>query len=147
NLTITNSYFHDASVGHEIKSRAENTTITGTRVFDNNATASYSIDLPNGGNATIQNDIIQQGVNSQNPSIIAYGEEGALHAGTTVLVAGNTIINDKTTATGVWNRTTTAVTVQGNSVWGLTTANFTSGPVNLSGTTWLASRPVLDTTS
>ena len=29
NLTITNSYFHDAIVGHEIKSRAENTTITG----------------------------------------------------------------------------------------------------------------------
>ena len=51
NLTITNSYFHDAIVGHEIKSRAENTTITGSRIFDNNGTASYSIDLPNGGNA------------------------------------------------------------------------------------------------
>ena len=48
NLTITNSYFHDAIVGHEIKSRAENTTITGSRIFDNNSTASYSIDLPNG---------------------------------------------------------------------------------------------------
>ena len=64
-----------------------------------------------------------------------------------MLVAGNTIINDRTTATGVWNRTTTAVTVQGNSVWGMTAANFTSGPVNLSGTTWLTSRPGPDTTS
>src|SRR5689334_2784148 len=31
NLTIDNSYFHDANVGHEIKSRALNTTITNSR--------------------------------------------------------------------------------------------------------------------
>ena len=92
-------------MGHEIKSRAENTTITGSRIFDNNGTASYSIDLPNGGNATIQNNVIQQGPNSGNPAIIAYGEEGNLHAGTTVVVANNTIVNGKSgTAWGVWNR-------------------------------------------
>ena len=116
NLTITNSYFHDAIVGHEIKSRAENTTITGSRIFDNNSTASYSIDLPNGGNATIQNNVIQQGPNSGNPAIIAYGEEGGLHAGTTVVVANNTIVNGKSgTAWGVWNLAPNAVTVQSNS--------------------------------
>ena len=74
-LSINNSYIHDAKVGHEIKSRAENTTITNSRIFDNNSTASYSIDLPNGGNATIQNNVIEQGPNSENGFIIAYGEE------------------------------------------------------------------------
>src|SRR4030095_1075269 len=33
-LTITDSYFHDAVVGHEIKSRAFNTTITNSRIQD-----------------------------------------------------------------------------------------------------------------
>ena len=45
--------FHDADVGHEIKSRAENTMIENNRIFDNKAPASYDIDLPDGGNATI----------------------------------------------------------------------------------------------
>ena len=58
-LTVTNSYIHDANLGHEIKSRAANTVIENNRIFDNNATASYSIDLPDAGNATISNNIIE----------------------------------------------------------------------------------------
>ena len=146
NLTITNSYFHDAIVGHEIKSRAENTTITGSRIFDNNSTASYSIDLPNGGNATIRNNVIQQGPNGGNPAIIAYGEEGGLRTGTTVVVADNTIVNGKSgTAWGVWNLAPNAITVQGNSVYGLTGSNVTYGPATVSGTSYLSSAPALDT--
>ena len=75
-VTINNSYFHENSVGHEIKSRALSTTITNSRIYDLNGTASYSIDLPNGGNAVIQNNVIEQGPLSQNPHIIIYGEEG-----------------------------------------------------------------------
>jgi hypothetical protein len=147
NLAITGSYFHDANEGHEIKSRAENTTVTGSRIFDNNSTASYSIDLPNGGNATIQNDVIQQGPHSDNPAIIAYGEEGNLHSGTSVLVANDAIVNTRSSAIGVKNKTAYAVTLQNNSVYGLTSSNLTTGPATVTGTTWLASSPVLDTTS
>jgi len=43
-LTINNSYFHDVKYGHEIKSRADNNTITNSRIYDFNSTASYSID-------------------------------------------------------------------------------------------------------
>ena len=63
-------------VGHEIKSRALTTTITNSRIYDLNSTASLSIDLPNGGNALIQNNVIEQGPNSENHKIIDYGEEG-----------------------------------------------------------------------
>ena len=147
-LSITNSYFHDASEGHEIKSRAESTTITGSRIYDNNSTASYSVDLPNGGNATIQNDVIQQGPNSDNPAIISYGEEGSLHAGTTVVIANNTIVNARTgSAVGVVNQAPYAVTLQGNSVYGLTSSNLTSGTATVSGTSYLLSSPTLDTSS
>lgn len=60
-LTITDSYFHDAAVGHEIKSRALNTTILSSRIQDEGGTASYSIDLPNGGDARVQGNVIEQG--------------------------------------------------------------------------------------
>ena len=46
------------------------------------------------GNATIQNNVIEQGPNTQNPYIIAYGEEGQSNPGTTVSIADNTIVND-----------------------------------------------------
>src|SRR5262245_41234102 len=59
-LVIDDSYFHDASVGHQIKSRAQSTTITNSRIYDGNGTGSYSIDLPNGGVGVIRNNVIQQ---------------------------------------------------------------------------------------
>jgi hypothetical protein len=146
-LSINNSYIHDAKVGHEIKSRAEITIITNSRIFDNNSTASYSIDLPNGGNATIQNDVIEQGPNSQNAYIIAYGEEGKLHAGTSVSISQNTIVNDKPGATAILNRAPNALSFVGNSVWGLTSAKLATGPLSASGIVYLTSRPTLNTTS
>ena len=145
-LFIKNSYIHDASVGHEIKSRAESTTINGTRIFDNNSTASYSIDLPNGGKASFGNDRIEQGPNTQNPAIISYGEEGSLHSGTSVLISGTTIVNDDSSGSSraVVNDAPTPVIFQNNSVWGLTSGQIASGPATISGTTFLAQRPKLN---
>jgi hypothetical protein len=80
-VSIDNSYFHDAVVGHEIKSRAASTSVTNSRVFDNSATASYSIDAPNGGVLNVANSQIEQGPNSENRNIFAWGEEGITHPG------------------------------------------------------------------
>ena len=149
-LTITDSYFHDANVGHEIKSRAEDTVITDSRIFDNLSTASYSIDLPNGGNTTITDNVIEQGPNSQNPNIIAYGEEGNLHAGTSALIADNTIVNDLTSASAraVLNQSPTPLLFQDNNIFGLTAAQLsTTGPLAESGTTFLTTEPTLNTAS
>ena len=55
-FTITNSYIHDAIVGHEIKSLAAITTIENNRIVDGTSTASYSIDLPSGGIAVVKNN-------------------------------------------------------------------------------------------
>src|SRR6185312_13132626 len=97
-LSVNNSYFHDVKYGHEIKSRALNTTITNSRIYDLNSTASYSIDLPDSGNATIRNNVIQQGPNSPNATIIVYGEDKnhPLNPGKNFVVSGNTILNEKT---------------------------------------------------
>lgn len=132
---LTNSYVHDAVVGHEIKSRAVSNSITGNRIFDNGGSASYSIDLPNGGNATISGNTIEQGPNTQNPAIIAYGEEGASNPGTSFAITGNTIVNDDPSGRFLLDPATQP-TLSGNSVWGLSATGDT---------VLLASRPSLDT--
>jgi len=133
NFTLANSYIHDTAVGHEVKSRAANNVITGNRIFDNNGSASYSIDLPNAGNATVANNVIQQGQNTQNPAIIAYGEEGASNGAGTVSIRDNTICNDDPGGYLLLNPGGFPVGFTNNVVFGLT-----------SGGAILTDRPVLD---
>ena len=137
-FTLTNSYIHNAIVGHEVKSRAETNIITGNRIFDNVANSSYSIDLPNGGNATIAANVIEKGPYAQNGTVIAYGEEGSLHTGTSVSVTDNTIINDRYAATAIWDAPGTAIAASGNNTW-----NLPAGP----GFSALPYRIALDTSS
>jgi hypothetical protein len=145
-LSIDNSYFHDANVGHEIKSRAAETVITNSRVDDFQSTASYSIDLPNGGKATIANTVIQQGANTGNPAIVAFGEEGNLHATNSLVMRGNTVLNDRPAGgTMLWNATTASASATDTKVFGLTSAQLVKGTAAISGTTFLGSGPALDT--
>jgi hypothetical protein len=132
-FTLTNSYVHDTIVGHELKSRALNNVITGNRIFDNDSSSSYSIDLPNAGAATIAGNVIQQGSNTQNPAIIAYGEEGASNGAGTVSIRDNTICNDNPGGYLLLNPGGYPVGVTDNTVFGLT-----------SGGAILTDRPVLD---
>ncbi|WP_376089882.1 M10 family metallopeptidase C-terminal domain-containing protein [Roseomonas sp. CCTCC AB2023176] len=146
-LTIDNSYLHDASVGHQIKSRADNTIITNSRIADGaTGTGSYSIDLPNGGHAVIENNVIQQGALSGNPAIVAFGAEGNLRAGTSLEMSGNTVLNEMASGSVrlVMNRTTTTADVHDNSVFGLTTSQYGSGPVSVANMTVLTTKPVVD---
>ena len=146
-LIITGSYFHDAAVGHEIKSRALATTIQDSRIVDGTTgTASYSIDLPNGGNAIIKNNVIEQGPHSQNPAIISFGEEGSLNPNTSLQVTGNTILNDlaSPSALAVHNLTTASAQISGNHFFGLAAGQIAAGPNAQSGNVTLASEPALE---
>ncbi|WP_426956943.1 M10 family metallopeptidase C-terminal domain-containing protein [Muricoccus radiodurans] len=148
-LTVEDSYFHDAVVGHEIKSRAHVNTITDNRIYDNSGNASYSIDLPNGGNAVISGNVIQQGANSQNPAIIHFGGEGTPYAGSSLKISDNLVDNDLTSVSTrlLLNQTAYTAQVTGNDVQGLTSAQMTNGPAIVSGTTTLTTEPGLDTSS
>ncbi|MBC7801291.1 MAG: right-handed parallel beta-helix repeat-containing protein [Gemmatimonadaceae bacterium] len=145
-LTIADSYFHDAVVGHEIKSRALSTTITGSRIQNNGGSASYEIDLPNGGTGLIEGNVIQQGANTQNPNMIAFGAEGA-RATNSLVVRGNTIVNDRSNGVAVFNATGATVTLANNQVFGFGGVATVRGPVAQTGTTILGSRPALNTSS
>ena len=145
-LTISDSYFHDAVVGHEIKSRAAETVITNTRIIDNNSTSSYSVDLPNGGKVTLSGNVIQQGPNGENPNIIAYGAEGVTHAVNTLTMTNNTVLNDMGRGTLVFDASGTSATLDGTKVWGLSDSQMaSSSAVKVTNTTHLSAEPTLDT--
>ncbi len=142
-LDIENSYFHGAQVGHEMKSRAAVTIVRNTRIADGpTGTASYSIDLPNGGQATLENNQIEKGPRSENPTLISFGEEGA-YAGSALSVSGslleNLLVSPSTLA--VDNAAGGAATLTDNTVFGLTTAQILQGPGTVSGTKWLLKDP------
>lgn len=99
-LTFRYNYSHDSRIGHLFKSRARNNHILYNRLSTMNGDGSYEIDIPHGGDAWIIGNIIQQGANSENKGIIAYGAEASLNPGDEfadghLYVIANTIINDR----------------------------------------------------
>jgi len=100
-LTITGSVFASASVGHEVKSRAARTTLLGNLITDRNGTASYSVDIPNGGRTLIAGNVIIQGPRSENPALVSYGAEGFTHPSRQLWLVNNTLVNRRTSGTFV----------------------------------------------
>lgn len=142
-LDIESSYSHGANIGHEIKSRAQTTIVHNSRIVDGpTGTASYSIDLPNGGIVTIGGNQIEQGPLTENPTVISFGEEGA-YAGSTLSVRNNVVENDlpSGSALAVQNASGGAATVTGNRVYGLTSSQILHGPGTVSTTTFLTQEP------
>ena len=94
-FTLQYSYSHRAHEGHLVKSRAIENHILYNRITDEDGDASYEIDLPNGGLSFIIGNLIEQGANTGNSTIIAYGEEGVTAGHQTQLYAvNNTVVND-----------------------------------------------------
>ncbi len=100
-LTVTGSWLWGADVGHELKSRAARNTIVGNRIDDAGATASYSVDLPNGGLSLIAGNVIVQGPRSENSTLVSYGAEGLTHPSHRLWVVHNTFVNRRTSGTFV----------------------------------------------
>lgn len=93
-LTLTGNYLHHANTGHLVKSRAKKSNILYNRITDESGWASYEVNLPNGGNAILMGNIIQQGRETENSTIISYGEEGYKTTGNNLKLINNTIVND-----------------------------------------------------
>lgn len=95
-LEVVNSVFIDTHVGHSIKSRALKTVITGNRIEDGvNGTSSYLIELPEGGDAVIEDNVFQKGAQSQNKdAAISIGVPGKLARAGMLVVKGNSFVSD-----------------------------------------------------
>jgi hypothetical protein len=94
-LVFRHNYSHNAYIGHELKSRAQSNYILYNRLMNETGNASYEMDFPNGGLTYVIGNVVQQGPNTDNSTILAYGLEG-LSGGRThnLYVVNNTMVND-----------------------------------------------------
>ncbi len=103
-LTFQHNWSHRAKIGHLLKSRAAETHVLYNRITgENDGTQSYEVDVPNGGKTYVIGNLIQQGPQTDNPSMLAYQEEGANAANPSheLFVINNTFVNDKGSGTFV----------------------------------------------
>lgn len=95
-FTLRYSNSHHAKIGHNVKSRAQENHILYNRIMDEQTgTSSYAIDLPNGGLAYVIGNLIQQGPQTDNSTIVSYGAEGLSHPQNELYLVNNTVVNDR----------------------------------------------------
>lgn len=141
-LTFRYNFSHDANVGHNLKSRAQTNTIqynrfSSLRPGETGSTAagqpSYEIDLPNAGTSYVIGNVIEQPSANQNPSMLAYGEEGASNPGKDLYVVNNTFLNDDSsrgTFVMVGSGVTTPVLLQNNIFGGTGTVSTQTSAID-----------------
>jgi len=119
-LRVTSSKFSETKEGHHIKSRALRTELIGDDIRDGrDGTASYLVDIPNGGSLVMENNILEKGPKSDNPSaMVVIGAEGTTQPTPTLVFANNVVLNDGKETVFVKNLTATPAILRANSLTG-----------------------------
>ena len=95
NFTLTGSRLHNGFEGHLVKSRARENLLLYNMIGDGaDGQASYEIDLPNGGRATLLGNVISQSPGSQHPVLVSYGSEGRVWDENSLVLSHNTLISE-----------------------------------------------------
>ena len=120
-LRVENTIFRDTQHAHHIKSRARRTEVINCDIQDGpTGTASYEIELPNGGALVARGNTIVKGPNAENhTAAIMIGSEGVDQPTPEITVENNTFRNDGSYGTiFVSNLTATEARVSGNKISG-----------------------------
>ncbi len=120
-LHVERSKFTDTRQAHHIKSRALRTEVIDNTIADGTeGTASYAIDIPNGGNLLVRGNNIQKGPNAENHTCaIMIGAEGITQPSRELRIENNVFKNTGDFDTFfVVNRTATEVELIGNKLSG-----------------------------
>ena len=120
-LRIERSRFADTRRAHHIKSRAARTEVIATETRDGDSgTASYHIEIPNGGSVVVRDSTMQKGPQAENRSaMIVIGAEGVSQPTREITIENNTAINTGDYETFmVVNLTATEAVLKGNRLTG-----------------------------
>ena len=144
-FTLRYSYSHDAKVGHLVKSRASENYVLYNRLTGESGTSSYELDLPNAGTSFVIGNLIQQGAQTENPTLLGYGLEGtaAGNPGHTLYVINNSFSNDRPnggTFVNVGAAIDTPAHIQNNVFAGAGTATNQANAVST--TNWAGADPL-----
>lgn len=94
-FTLEGSRFEQGHGGHLVKSRARVNDIRYNLIADGaGGEASYELEFPEGGDATVVGNVIAQGPATGNPAVISYGAEHGRWPVNRLRLAHNTLIND-----------------------------------------------------
>jgi chitodextrinase len=86
----------DPREGHALKSRAYVNEILANTFSTKNSNGSYEVEFPNGGTVHLYGNVIEQGANTGNSSMVGWGLEGATNPNPELEVRDNTFINLRT---------------------------------------------------
>lgn len=89
-----NEVLSTGSEGHGVKSRARQTIIENNVIAGLDGDDSRAIDIPNGGDVVIRNNILEKGPNSANSQMIGLSLEGDPHPSNTAIIERNLILFD-----------------------------------------------------
>jgi MYXO-CTERM domain-containing protein len=133
-LTFQFNWSHRAQIGHLLKTRAAENRILYNRLTGEDGTQSYEIDVPNGGTTYVIGNIVQQGAATDNPSLLAYQQEGthASNPGHDLHVVNNTFVNDRAgnaTFVAIGGSVTTKAVIRNNILSGSGVLTNQAGPV------------------
>ncbi|MET0518429.1 MAG: hypothetical protein ABW005_06290 [Burkholderiaceae bacterium] len=93
-LRVSGSYFHHGVLGHLLKSRAAVSHIFYNRLSDEiDGAASYELEFPNGGQALVVGNLVQQGSSTENPLMISFGVEGYTWPRQELQLINNTLVD------------------------------------------------------
>jgi hypothetical protein len=127
-LRIESTRFIATQQGHHIKSRAQRTEVLGCDISDGpDGTASYEIELPNGGALVVRDTTLEKGPKAENhTAMIVIGDENITQPAGEITIVNNRARNDGNFHTAfVENVTKTAVTLKDNRLSGSITPLLT----------------------
>ena len=129
-FTFRFNYSHRGNVGHLLKTRAQENYILYNRLTDEvGGAASYEVDVPQGGLTFLIGNVIEQSGTTQNPTLIAYAEEGAKNTTNRLFLSHNTLVNDRNGGTFLFNAAVEPAVLINNLFIG--TGTLTSGAASL----------------
>ena len=93
-LTVTDSFFHGAMSGHNLKSRAKVSHIENSYFMDGpDGNSSYLADFSNGGAVYLRGNLFQKSPLTENYVAIAFAAEGFKWSSNTLEMVHNTIVD------------------------------------------------------
>ena len=115
-LQVENSQFFNTLEAHHIKSRAQRTVLTGNHIEDGpEGTASYEVDIPNGGSLVMTDNILEKGPKNQNDTAaVMIGEEGVEQPTDELILRNNVFTNDGPPTAFIKSITATPAQLIGN---------------------------------
>lgn len=130
-LNVNASYFHEAKVGHNLKSRAKETYIENSYFADKaGGTSSYLIDTPNGGVVLLRGNLLHKGPKAENSIAVSYGAEGLSWPTNSLTMVHNTVVSTYPGGAFVYAASTTEqITLKGNLFAGTNGAALLSGGI------------------